>query len=115
VVVEAKILSASTHDAITYSTKAAAHRSVYPYLRYGVILGKRGRFALPGRIFRHGAHFDFMASFRGFRPSSTEMSTFLEVLRSEVHASRTMQSLLFESRKQDRDRYTVFHRKLQVR
>jgi hypothetical protein len=35
VVVEAKLGSITTHDAITYSQKAAAHRAVHPYLRYG--------------------------------------------------------------------------------
>ncbi len=115
VIVEAKITSVSTHDAITYSTKAAAHRSVYPYLRYGVMLGKRGKLPLPGRLYRHGSQFDFMISFRSFRPSDDEMQSFLKLLRSEVHASRTMEKLLFESRKQNRDRYTILHRKLEVR
>lgn len=115
VIVEAKITSVSTHDAITYSTKAATHRSVYPYLRYGVMLGKLGKLSLPGRLYRHGAQFDFMISFRNFRPNDIEMESFLKLLRSEVHASRTMEKLLFESRKQDRDRYTILHRKLEVR
>ena len=41
VVVEAKIGSVTTHDAITYSQKAAAHRGVHSYLRYGIMLGNR--------------------------------------------------------------------------
>lgn len=114
VVVEAKVASVSTHDAITYSTKAAAHRAVHPYLRYGVMLGKRGRFPLPGRLYRHGAQFDFMISFRGFLPAKDELSSFIKLLRSEVQASRTLEKILYESRKRNRDRYTVLHRKLEV-
>jgi hypothetical protein len=115
VIVEAKITGVSTHDAITYSNKAAAHRSVYPYLRYGVMLGNRGNSPLPGRLYRHGSQFDFMISFRRFRPSNVEMEYFLRLLRREVQASRTMEKLLFESRKQSRDRFTILHRKLEVR
>ena len=115
VIVEAKIKSVSTHDAITYSSKANAHRSVHPYLRYGVMLGKRGNFPLPGRLYRHGAQFDFMISFRAFRPSEVEMQQFMNLLRSEVQASRTLEKILFESRRKERDRYTVLHRKLEVR
>lgn len=114
VVVEAKIKSVSTHDAITYSAKAGAHRSVYPYLRYGIMLGKRGHFPLPWRLYSHGAMFDFMISFRAFRPSEVETNQFLRLLKSEIQASRTLQKILFESRKRDRDRYTVLHRKLEV-
>lgn len=65
VVVEAKLGSVTTHDAITYSEKAATHRSVHPYLRYGIMLGEREHHPLPGRLYRHGAQFDFMVSFRG--------------------------------------------------
>jgi len=37
VVIEAKGNGAiNTHDAITYSHKAATHRQVHPYLRYGL-------------------------------------------------------------------------------
>ena len=83
VIVEAKINSVSTHDVITYSTKAAAHRSVHPYLRYGIMLGKRGNHALPGRLFHHGGEFDFKVSFRAFRPQALELSRFVALLQYE--------------------------------
>jgi len=114
VVVEGKIRTVSTHDAITYSAKAGAHRAVHPYLRYGMMLGKRGNFPLPGRLYSHGANFDFMISFRGFRPNAVEFNRFIRLIRHEIQASRTLQSILFESRKRNRDRYTVLHRKLEV-
>src|ERR1700687_4246334 len=34
VVVEFKLGSVTTHDALTYSAKAATHKNVHPYLRY---------------------------------------------------------------------------------
>ncbi len=49
VVIEAKVSSVTTHDAITYSHKAANHKSVFPYLRYGIMLGKRQHLSLAGQ------------------------------------------------------------------
>ena len=68
VIVEAKKRSVSTHAAITYSQKALSHKTVHPYLRYGIMLGDRQHYPLPGRLYRHGAHFDFMISFAGTQP-----------------------------------------------
>jgi hypothetical protein len=112
VVVEAKVGSVTTHDAITYSQKAEAHRSVHSYLRYGIMLGDREHYPLPGRLYRHGAQFDFMASFVSFEPTEPEMRAFVDVLKLEIEASRTLEKILYESRRADRDRYTILHRKL---
>jgi hypothetical protein len=115
VVVEAKLGSITTHDAITYSQKAAVHRSVHPYLRYGVMLGDREHYPLPGRLYRHGAQFDFMISFCAETPTDVEMATFVEVLQAEVTASRILEKIMYESRKRGRDRYTLLHRRLRVK
>jgi len=115
VIVEAKIDSITTHDAITYSRKADAHKTVHPYLRYGVILGSRGDRALPGRLYRHGTGFDFMVSFRDFVLSEKELSTFMKIMTDEIRASQRMEKFLYESRLPSRDRYTVFRRRLEVR
>jgi hypothetical protein len=37
VIIEGKIRSINTHDAITYSRKAETHKNVHPYLRYGIL------------------------------------------------------------------------------
>lgn len=71
VVIEAK-LKVHTHDAITYSEKAATHKRVHPYLRYGILIGDRKHYPLPGRLFRHGAYFDFMLSWTAMMPSQSE-------------------------------------------
>jgi hypothetical protein len=114
VVVEAKLGSVTTHDAITYSQKAASHRSVHPYLRYGIMLGNRKHYPLPGRLYRHGVQFDFMISFCGTEPTAAEMAMFLQLLQDEVAASRTLEKILYESRRKDRDHYTLFHRQLRL-
>ena len=112
VVVEAKVDSVTTHDAITYSHKAANHRSVFPYLRYGIMLGNRQHYPLPGRLYRHGTQFDFMISFREHEPSTGELEAFRGVLLEEVRASQKLESMIYESRRRGRDHYTLFHRRL---
>ena len=53
----------STHDVLTYSTKARKHKQVYPYLRYGLVIGDSE--TIPGRFFTHNEAFDFL---HGGRP-----------------------------------------------
>ena len=115
VVVEAKLGSVTTHDAITYSQKAVSHRAVHPYLRYGIMLGNRKHYPLPGRLYRHGAHFDFMISFRGVESVEFETAMFVELLKGEVAASRTLEKVLYESRRKGRAHYILLHRQLQVK
>jgi hypothetical protein len=112
VVVEAKVGSVTTHEAITYSQKAANHRSVFPYLRYGIMLGNRQHYPLPGRLYRHGTQFDFMISFRGYKPSAKELAAFRDVLIAEVIASQALENMTYESRRRDRDHHTLLHRRL---
>jgi hypothetical protein len=51
VVIETKLGSVTTHDAITYSQKAQTHKYVHPYLRYGILIGYREHYPLPGNRF----------------------------------------------------------------
>jgi hypothetical protein len=112
VVIEAKLGSITTHDAITYSEKAATHKRVHPYLRYGILIGDREHYPLPGRLYRHGVYFDFMLSWVGMKPTPTELRSATAVLTQEVHASRQLEEILYSSRSPRRKRYTVLHRPL---
>ena len=114
IVLECKINSITTHDAITYSQKAFSHKLVHPYLRYGVILGNRKDYPLPGRLYRHGMFFDFMMSFKTFEPTEREMVRLRRVIDHEVDASRKLEGIIYESRKKGRDRYTLLHRNLHL-
>ena len=113
-IIEAKIKRITTHDAITYSQKAAAHKSIHPYLRYGIILGKRQHYPLPGRLFRHGAQFDFMLSFVDYDPTEWELTRLQDVVNQEIVASQTLEEMIFKSRSPDRRRYTFLYRPLQL-
>jgi len=57
VVIETKYGGFSTHDILTYSTKAQKHKEIYPYLRYGLVVG--GENKIHNRFFTHNAGFDF--------------------------------------------------------
>lgn len=47
VIVESKVETVTTHDAITYSNKANYHKNVMPFVRYGIMCGNRGDYPLP--------------------------------------------------------------------
>lgn len=112
VIIESKLGSVTTHDAITYSNKAACHKQVMPYLRYGIMLGDRETYPLPGRLFRHGTNFDFLFSFTGTVPTDHELNTFVEMLRKEILFSQQMEEILANSRHRDRKHYFMLQKEL---
>ena len=109
VAVEVK-LRISTHSAITYSQKAADHRAVSPYLRYGILAV--GFKSLPWRLLRHGTHFDFMVSLRDKELPHSDVLVLTNLVRQEVEASRQLEALLYESRGH---KTTLLHRALTLR
>jgi hypothetical protein len=113
-VIEGKLGGITTHGAITYSEKAATHKQVFPFLRYGILMGHRKDYPLPGRLFRHGLYFDFMLSWRAHKPAGYELQALLDLVLSEVAASRKMEELLYENRDPNRTRYYMLHRPLRL-
>jgi hypothetical protein len=111
VVIECKLGSITTHDALTYSAKAATHKHVHPYLRYGILVGGWGNHPLPPRLVRHGAYFDFMAILQERTPTEAEFDEIGEILRQEVRASRQLQSLLTD-KSGGKKIYRLLHRPL---
>jgi hypothetical protein len=114
IVIETKLGSVTTHDAITYSEKAQTHKYVHPYLRYGILIGDREHHPLPGRLFRHGQHFDFMLSWKSLIESKAELKTLLTILNDEILASRNLDEIIFNSRAKGRDKFTALHRPLRL-
>ncbi|HEC38226.1 MAG TPA: hypothetical protein ENI29_08315 [bacterium] len=64
VVIEVKYKRITTHNIITYSSKALMHKSIYPYLRYGLLIGEKKD--VPTRFFTHNVGFDFAFAMRNF-------------------------------------------------
>jgi hypothetical protein len=110
VIIEAKINRVTTHDAITYSQKAQTHKNVHPYLRYGILIGNRKHYPLPGRLFRHGQHFDFMQSWETLKAKKNEWKKLLSILESEIEASKSLEEVIFNSRTKDRKKFTSLHK-----
>ena len=84
--------SLSTHDVLTYSAKATRHKQVYPYLRYGFVIGKAK--VLPRRFFTHNSGMDFAVAAASFDHSRLHQ-LFAELLEKEVAASRQLEQIAF--------------------
>lgn len=110
VVIEAKLESVTTHDAITYSQKAQAHKNVHPYLRYGIIVGKIPN--IPGRLIRHGNNFDFMLAVEDYKPNTARLNAIIKLLLEEVEASRRLENMMFDSRSKTKAELMILHRPL---
>ena len=114
VIIEAKVGTVTTHDAITYSHKAMYHKNVIPYVRYGIMLGARETYPLPGRLFRHGTNFDFLFSFVDYLPSDKEIRAFVEMVKKEITYSRQFEEILSNSRSRNRKRYYMLQKEFHL-
>ena len=115
VVIETKIDSVTTHDAITYSNKSIAHKSVHPYLRYGIFIGNHSNKHIPGRLIRHGENFNFMMSCTSYKLNLLELDTLKEIINAEIFASQTLSNLVFNTRAKDKQRIFALHHKLVIK
>jgi hypothetical protein len=113
VIIEVKINKISTHSAITYSQKAKAHKIVHPYLRYGILIGNIKD--LPGRLLKHGYHFDFMQSWKKFEADKEGWETFIEILKSEYLASLHLEEIFQISKGQTQKKFTALHKQLSIK
>ena len=114
VIIESKIGTVTTHDAITYSHKAMYHKNVIPFVRYGIMLGDRETYPLPGRLFRHGTNFDFLFSFVDYIPSEKETATFVDMIKREITYSRQFEEILSNSRSRNRKRYFMLQKEFHL-
>jgi hypothetical protein len=89
--VELKFGGINTHDGIVYSEKARRIRSIYPYVRYGLILG--GMDGIPARTLRLGTEFDLIIAVPG-RLTSRSRLRIARLLRGEPRLSRSLTSVL---------------------
>ena len=112
VIVEAKLGTVTTHDAITYSYKAEKHKNITPFIRYGIMIGDRKNYPLPGRLFRHGTNFDFMFCFTDIKPNNEEWDSFVSMILKEFKYSRTVEEMLHESKNKERKHYYMMQKQL---
>jgi hypothetical protein len=84
--------SITTHDVLTYSTKARKHKQVYPYLRYGLIASADA--TIPRRFFTHNEALDFFLAAGGMEASGLRHA-FTKLLAEEAAASRRLEQIAF--------------------
>lgn len=113
-IIESKVESVTTHDAITYSHKASYHKNVIPFVRYGIMCGNREVYPLPGRLFRHGTNFDFLFSFVGYEPNEKEWNVFIEMIRKEILYSQQLEEILSNSRYRNRKKYFMLQKEFHL-
>lgn len=85
VIMELKYKSLTTHDVLTYSTKALKHKEIYPYIRYGLVV--YGYSCLPGRFFTHNVGFDYAFVMNNM---NSDYNKLLSIIRSEIKASKRL-------------------------
>jgi hypothetical protein len=96
IVIEVKFKHVTTHDVIVYSEKADRIRRVYPYVRYGLILGSFRH--IPGRVLRLGQAFDFVSAL-AYPFAEVQLAALRKVLTKELKTSLGENALLAGQRK----------------
>jgi hypothetical protein len=104
VAIEVKFRRVNTHDPMVYSEKARRIRTIYPYVRYGLLLGQMAR--IPPRVLRLGQEFDFITVLSDLA-SDEEIGALSKLIEKEVKASRDLGPLL-----SGKKRITSLHRQL---
>jgi len=87
VAIEVKFQRITTHDTLVYAEKARRIRSIYPYLRYGLLLGEMA--SIPPRALRLGVEFDFIITI-GNKLSDQELSELARLLECEIENSHLL-------------------------
>lgn len=98
VIVEGKIKGYSTHDVITYSEKARAHKSVFPHVQYGfIVLDAVDRNFMPLRYYLHSG-FDFEDIFPNTENDAdhnNRINSFVEQLGEQIKIAEKKHQIFF--------------------
>jgi hypothetical protein len=82
----------STHDVLIYSSKARRHKQIYPYLRYGLIIGDEAK--IPDRFFTHNEGLDFCVAASSFKEHRLH-EIMAKLLKAEIEESRKLEKIAF--------------------
>ena len=89
VAIELKVNRFTTHNILTYSTKALKHKEVYPYLRYGFIIG--GIKNINKRFFTHNSGFDFSIAVDDLEK---DKMIIIEIVKKQIKSAEKMSEIL---------------------
>ena len=96
VIVEAKLNHVTTHDAIVYSQKAGRIKRIYPYVRFGLLMG--GMSSIPRRVLRLEEHFDFMIVVDD-PPTRDQLERLSSLLEAEIRTSDELADIVFRGKR----------------
>jgi len=88
VAIELKLRAFSTHDVLTYSSKAIRHKEIYPYLRYGFVV--LGGMPITNKFFVHNVGFDFAFAIQDSQRGRAELLT---CLRKQIRYAKRLISI----------------------
>lgn len=84
----------STHDVITYSAKARKHKTVYPYLRYGIVVVRET--SVPRKFFIHNEALDFCIALGNDLSDDRRIQEVIgSLMASELTASKALEEAAF--------------------
>lgn len=83
-----------THDVLTYSAKARKHKQIYPYLRYGIIVGREQKVA--AKFFIHNESLDFCCAAATYIAESTLGAMLEDLILAEIRSSKVLEAAAFE-------------------
>ena len=104
VVIETKYGGFSTHDVLTYSTKAQKHKEIYPYLRYGLVVG--GDEKIYNRFFTHNIGFDFAYVLKDVDDSDS-IKDLAEMIKKQIDNAYLLLDIIFENKNQTKKFNTI--------
>jgi len=95
VVIEIKYGDFITHDVLTYSTKALRHKEIYPYLRYGFIVG--GIDKIQNKFFTHNVGFDFAFALKEF--DEVNLKSLYNIIQEQIKSSELLLDIFTKKKK----------------
>ena len=93
----------STHDIITYSSKALMHKEIYPNLRYG-LLYIHPKDPIPQRFFIHNVGFDFAIVINDINVQDN-ISRLVDLLKEQIKVSQNLRDVQRERRRSTSDHH----------
>lgn len=112
-IIESKYGKITTHDVITYSNKAKAHKDLYSGLRYGLMIGNCNEKGVSPRIVNHGDNFDFMFVFREDKPNDREWKLFVDIIKRNLVISNKLENIISGKNTKDKVRYSCIEKNIE--
>ena len=112
-IIESKYCSITTHDVITYSNKASAHKKLYSGLRYGLMIGNNCELGISPRVVNHGDNFDFMISFKSDIPTEEEWNLFVSIVKKNLDISDKLEKIISQKNTKSKIRYSCISKNVE--